>query len=113
MGAPIIQAEVEARIQALDARAEQVTHEVAERARKAADAEHAFKVAYAKAFLVAEGAMPLRKEQALVDCEDLHREYLTATALLDSAKEAGRNCRSQLEGQRSLAANLRPLVSER
>lgn len=106
------QADTQRRILELDARAEKVTHEVAQRARAAADAEHAWKVGFAKAFLAAEGAMPLRKEIATVEAGDLLHAHLLASGVFDAAKEAGRNCRSQLEGQRSISADLRPLVTQ-
>lgn len=105
------QADVEEEILRIAALAERCTHEIAKRARAAAQADADYKIANAKAFLVAEGPVAEREARALTDCADLYRERRMTEAVLLAAQEAGRNYRSQLEALRSICANLRSLVS--
>ncbi len=107
---PITQAAVEAEIMRLSALAEQVTHKLAARAREAAAADVAWKVAHAQAYLAADGPAHLREPLAVVACADLYRERRNADAVLLAAQEAGRNVRAQLDGVRSVNSNLRALV---
>lgn len=111
MTAPITQHEVEQEILRLSRLAEQVTLELSKRAMAAAEAEAAWKVGFAKAFLRAEGAMPLRSEIATEECADLLLEREVTRAREKAAQEAGRNYRTQLDSLRSINANLRPLVT--
>jgi len=85
------------------------------RARAAAEAEHAYKVAYAKALLVAKAEDPKRsvvvcEAVATLECDELLRSRLFADAVLDAAKEAGRNARAEGDNLRSINANHRALV---
>lgn len=107
----IAQAEVEDSIMRLNERAEKVTHEVAKRARAAAEADARYKAEFAKAFLKADGPVAEREAKAAVETEEAYLARKMADALLLSAQEAGRNCRAQLESLRSVNANLRPLVT--
>lgn len=108
---PIAQADVEAEIMRLSSLAEKVTHELAKRARAAAEADVAYKVAHAKALLAAEGAQYVRDAEATVRSERELTEKRATEALLLAAQEAGRNYRAQLDALRSINANLRPLVT--
>lgn len=108
--APIAQVDIEAEILRLSDLLEKATHAVAKRARERAVARTAYKVAYAKAYLVASGPIPARESQATVDTEQALLEYETADAVTTAAMEAGRNMREQLQALRSLNANQRALV---
>ncbi len=108
---PMAQHDVEAAIHNLCAAVGRVTVEVGERARRAAQAEVAYKVKYARVFLEAEGTMDERRQTAELACADELRERKTADALLLSAQEAGRNHRARLDAMRSLAANVRSAVT--
>lgn len=111
MDHPITQVDIEADIMRLCERCEKVTHELAKRARAAAEADAAYKVAHAKAFLVANGPVAEREAKALVECEAQYQARRIAEALLLSAQEAGRNARAQLDALRSVNANVRPQVA--
>lgn len=113
--APIAQTAIEADFVAVNERLEHVTQEMAKRARAAADAEHAYKVAYAKALLVAKDEDPKRsvgvcEAIATLECDRLLHARLHCDAVLDAAKEAGRNARAEGENLRSINANHRALV---
>lgn len=108
---PMAQADVERLISQLMSAAGKVTVEVGERARAAAEADTTYRVAYAKAFLAAEGPVAVREATATVACEkELHDRKL-ADGLLLSAQEAGRNARARLEAARTLCANLRDSIA--
>ena len=81
----------------------QVT-EVAKRARAAADAEADHKVAFAKAYLAADGPVAEREAKATVATETTLRAYKSTSAVLMAAQEAGRSYRSQMDSLRSLSA---------
>jgi hypothetical protein len=106
------QAQVEADIIRLSNLAEKVTHELRGRGLASAEADALYRREYAQAYLHARGdTVGDRKASAELAT---HQEYLDkrrAEAILDAAKEAGRNYRSQLEALRSVNANLRPLVT--
>jgi len=108
---PVTQVAVEERIREIDALLERAMHQVRKRAIEAADTDVAYKVCHAKAYRLAEGPVAEREAEALLACESEYSARKNAEAVLLSAQEAGRNLRSQMEGQRSLAANLRPLVT--
>ena len=110
MTAPIAQVDVEAEILRLSSLAERVTHELAKRARAAAEADVAYKVEHAKALLMAEGPQYVRDAEATVACEAELTEKRTTEALLLAAQEAGRNYRAQLDSLRSINANIRSQV---
>ena len=103
----MIPAEVEREIMRLAGLAERVTSEMAKRARHAAETDADYKAAAAKAFLKADGPVAEREAVAQVECETLYRDRRIAEALLQSAVEAGRNYRAQLDALRSINANLR------
>jgi hypothetical protein len=111
MSEPLSQAQVEAEIMRLSGLAEKATHEIAKRARAAAEADVAWKVGYAKAFLLADGTGPARDAQATVECADEYAAKKSSEAVLMSAQEAGRNYRAQLDALRSINANHRALVT--
>lgn len=111
MSDPTPQVDIEAEIVRLSARAEDVTQKLAVRARDAAEADVAYKVAHAKALLLAEGPQYVRDAEATKVCEKEYREKRATEALLLSAQEAGRNVRAQLEALRSINANHRALVT--
>lgn len=105
------QVDLEAEILRLSRAAESVTQKLSERARAAAEADVAFKVAHAKALLLAEGPQYVRDAEATVQTEREYREKRATEALLLAAQEAGRNYRTQLDSLRSINANHRALVS--
>lgn len=107
---PIAQVDIEREIVRLSGLLEKATHAVRTRGQELAHARTAFKVAYAKALLVAEGTVPVREAEATVATEEVFLAYQLAEALLESAKEGGRNMREQLGSLRTLAANQRALV---
>lgn len=111
MTAPIAQVDIEAEIVRLSGLAEKVTHELSKRARAAADADVTYKVAHAKALLLAEGPQYVRDAEATAYCEAELTEKRTTEALLLAAQEAGRNYRAQLDALRSINANHRALVT--
>lgn len=111
MSAPISQVHIESEIVRLSDLAEQVTQKLAQRARSAAEADVAYKVAHAKALLQAEGAQYVRDAEATVQCERELGEKKSTEALLLAAQEAGRNYRAQLDALRSINANHRALVT--
>lgn len=107
----IAQAEVEAEIMRLGELAEKVTLEMAKRAQAAAEADAAYKIGHAQAFLRADGSVAVREALAAVETDELYRARKIAEAKLLSAQEAGRNYRSQLDSLRSVNSNLRALVT--
>ena len=108
---PVPQVDIEAEILRLSARAEHITQEIAKRARAAAEADVTYKVAHAKALLLAEGPQYIRDAEATGQTAVEYRERRGTEALLLSAQEAGRNVRAQLDALRSINANHRALVT--
>ena len=111
MSEPIAQVDIEAEILRLSALAEKVTQTLSKRARAAAEADVAYKVAHAKALLLAEGPQYVRDAEATVKTERELTEKRSTEALLLAAQEAGRNYRAQLDSLRSINANHRALVT--
>lgn len=109
--APIAQLDLEDELLRLNRMAEEVTQKLAKRARAAAKADADYHRAYYSTFLRSEGAMELRKATAKDATADLYAAWKDAEALLESAKEAGRNYREQLQSVRSVNANHRALVT--
>lgn len=108
----LTQHSVEQEIVRLSNMTERVTQEIGKRSRDWAELDSDYDVVFAKALLVADGkSEAIRKANALVACEDIYRKARIAEALLDSAREAGRNYRAQLDAYRSLNSNLRALVT--
>lgn len=108
---PITQHEVEQEILRLSRKAEEITQKLVQRAHAAAEADVAFKVCHAKAYLLAEGTVGEREAHATVMCEAEYRDKRATEALQLSCQEAGRNVRTQLDALRTIAANLRHLVT--
>lgn len=111
MTEPIPQVHIESEIVRLSGLAEEVTHKLSQRARAAAEADVAFKVAHGKALLLAEGPQYVRDAEATVKTEKEYAEKRATEALLLAAQEAGRNYRAQLDALRSINANHRALVT--
>ena len=95
------------------------TSKIANRARKSAETDVTYKVAFAQATLKAhhnasdQPKKPTVAEieaYATVECQQEYRDKRNAEATLLSAQEASRNIRSQLDALRSLAANQRFLL---
>lgn len=89
---------------------ETATTAVAKRGRDAAMADADYKVAFAKALLVTEGTVAERDAQAAIATQEEYRAKRSAEAVLDAAREAGRNMREQLGALRSVMANVRSLM---
>lgn len=102
--------EVESEILRRAKRLDKVTAALAKRARAAAEADVAWKIAHARALLAAEGTVAEREAHALLACEQEYGAHRLADAVLLSAQEAGRNGRAQLDALRSVNVNLRALV---
>ena len=105
------QEQVESEIVRLSSLAEKVTTAMARRAVDAAEADAAYKCAFAKALLQTEGTVAEREAQATVATQNEYREYRITDARFKAAQEAGRNYRAQLDALRSINANLRALVT--
>lgn len=111
MSEPIAQVDLEAEILRLSGLAEKVTHALAERGRECAEAESAYRSAYAHALLDAEGAtVGEREAKATLATEEQYLDRKLAEAKVEAAKEAGRNYRAQLDALRAVNANLRSQV---
>jgi hypothetical protein len=67
-----------------------------------ADTEHAYKMKLAREFVKAEGSVDLRKNLALIECNEVYKEFLTATAVKDYTKEKLKDCQSVLSARQSL-----------
>ena len=114
---PLSQVDIEQEIQRINALLEHQITAHAKRLRDYADKDRAYDIAYAKARRAAKLASTEKLTQG--DADDLATEATeaereardTAEALLDAAKEAGRNYREILSSLRTLAANQRALVS--
>lgn len=118
MTEPITQAEVEGNIMRLSSLCERATKAVKDRGEAAAEADTAYDLCFAQAFLLAKesGGDGVRvsdemaKAHARLACAGELTQRNATGAVLDAAKEAGRNYRAQLDALRSINANLRPLV---
>lgn len=108
---PMSQAQIEATLLDLMAKAQHVTVEVGQRARAHAEADTAYRVKFAHEMLKADGPMDLRRAQAEVACAAELAERKMSEALLLSAREAGNNVRARLEAARSLCSNIRSAVA--
>lgn len=113
---PMAQLDVEREIRRLSRLLEVKTQEFADLAARAAGAEHAYKVARAKAHLVFKSDSPKATVADLEAMVTLNVEaflgaHLNAEAVARACQEACRNLRSQLDALRSLNANVRTLVT--
>ena len=109
--APLSQVQIEEEIVRLSELLEGVTEELAGRAINAATADATFKSQFASRFLIAEGPIGQREQQAMSECEDEYRERKISEALQLASQEQARNLRSQLSALQTLASNQRALVS--
>lgn len=103
----LTQAQVEGELARLIEAADTVAHDVAGRAEEAARAEHAYKIAHARALLRAEGPVAAREAQALLACEAQHLDRKVADARLLAAQETARSIRAQLDALRSVNVSVR------
>lgn len=118
---PLGLAQVERKILEFVDLLEQATHAQRKRWEEHGEADAAYDIAFAQAFLLAkEGALPgqekgdsdlTAKQRAIVVCADALRHRNTTHAVLESAREAARNYRQQLDALRSICANVRSLTT--
>lgn len=109
---PMSQVSVEQEILRISGLLDHQVGEVAKRARAAAEAEVAWKLAYARHSLIAEGkTVGERDAAALLECEDELKAHKYADAVLLAAQEAGRSLRAQIDALRTLAANQRAAIT--
>lgn len=119
MTEPVSMARVEAEIVRLSDAMEDALDDLARRAQTAADAEHAYKVKYAKERLAAVSngghgpggrcTADEAEDRATVRCDAELRARLVSDAYQGVAQERLRTMRSQVEALRTLAANVRSL----
>lgn len=69
---------------------------------EAAESEHQYKIAHARAYLSATGTVDERKAQALIECENLHKDYLKNEAIATFVKEKLRDSQQALSARQSL-----------
>lgn len=110
-------AEVERNIMLISTSMENLTNDLVSLANDAAEKEHAYRVAYAKARLVArdgEGHGPKGRttneeadDIATVECDALLRARLIAEAIHQAARDTLSTRRAQLDALRTIAANVR------
>jgi len=105
-----VQVDIETEIGRLNSLLEHATQLMAKRVRERAECRVRHKVAYARAYLGASGAVEERKQTAVLTVENELRALEVAEAVTDAAQEAGRNLREQLQGLRSINANHRHLL---
>lgn len=74
-------------------------------------ARSAFEVAYARAFLTAEGAMDIRKQDAVLQTSDLKLTAELAEAQVRATKESIRALGTRIDVGRSLGTAIRAEVS--
>lgn len=87
---PVTLSDIASRLAALSREVQALTHALADIDRDAVDKREAYTMAYAKAFLSAEGSMDIRKYKAI---EQTHAERLMAEA----AECSVRNKRAQIK----------------
>lgn len=112
---PLALHEVEREIMRLVTSLSRLTTDMAQVSSDWARARHDYKIAYAQAYLRAKATLGKVTDgvcvsHATAECEEQHWAMLREEALLDATKEAGRNCRSQLEALRSINVNTREVV---
>ncbi len=112
MSRPLSDIEISAEVWRISGLLDFQVGEIAKRARAAAEADHAYKVAYAKAVLRVEGATVAERDaKALLECEQEHLDHKVADAVLLAAQEAGRSLRSQIDALRTLSAAQRAALT--
>jgi hypothetical protein len=108
---PLSQARVEEAIMELTSELRRINADHYRVTQQAAEARYRFKVAYARAYRAAEGTGPQREATATVECDTELHERETAEALEKALSHAGVSVRAQLDGLRSICANLRSAIS--
>jgi hypothetical protein len=103
----LTQSSVETELRRLIDAAEDVAHDVGDRAEAAGRAEHAYKVGFARAYLRADGPVASREAQALLAVDELHLARKVAEARLLAAQETARTIRSNVDALRSLNVTVR------
>lgn len=106
-------AHVESELIRLSAQLEKVTHAIRQRAQDAAEADTAYDIAHSKALLLAKEDKltdAAAKARAIVLCADELTMKNATQALYESAREAARNYRAQLDALRSINSNIRSLT---
>lgn len=106
-GSLLTQAQVENEILRLSQRLENLTDELAGRARAAAEAEANHKGRHATVYLATEGSIAERNARADVECHDLYTARLITAAQYETTKQACRSTETQLDSLRTIAANIR------
>jgi hypothetical protein len=102
--------ETEAELERLSSRLEAKSNVLGTLLRKAAEADVAYRVAYAKAMLVAqEKTVAERESWATVQCEALLLERKISEAIADACRESVRSIREQLQAMRSINSNARTM----
>lgn len=100
--------ELVAQTQLYSARLDRGITELFENAVRLADAEHAYRLAVAKAWVSnAEGTSPARKAQVDSDTADLRRVRDLSEGMRVAYLEAVRSARAQLSAMQSVAASMR------
>jgi hypothetical protein len=109
--APVTPAQAEAELRRLARKLEERTDALAGLLETAAAADVAYRVAYAKALLRAEGRTVADREAiATLAVEHQLRDRKTTDAVADACREAVRSLRDQLSAVQSVNANVRHLV---
>lgn len=107
----LTQADVEAKLAALDVQAEELVHQLAGAARNAATAEAVYRRAFAEAILSSKAkTVGEREALATVRCADEYEERKTAEGVLLALQEASRLCRSRMSAMQSVLAGIRDQV---
>ena len=107
----IIQTDVENEIRRMVDELDNASVALAHEAVQASEAEHMYKVEYAKALLKqSEGTVAQKEANALNEVSELYRDRLVKNALRDAAIEKCRNLRAQLNALQSINANIREMV---
>lgn len=104
---PLTTLEVVRRLSELSKKLAAKTDEIAVLDEAAVRARAAHEVAYARAFLTADGAMDVRKQRAVLDCADAKFAAELAEQKVRAAREAIRTLRDQLDVGRSIGAATR------
>lgn len=108
---PLSQVEIEEKILEDIDRLEEETEAFERLGIEAAEAEVAFKVGQAGAYLRASGSIKEREAHATFLTEELALAYKIAEARAKYGKELLSTIRAELDGHRSLNANVRPQVN--
>lgn len=113
---PMAQHDVEREIHRLSKELTHNTQQVAELATVAAKADVAYKLANARAWVAnrGKGGTVAEKEAAIhVEVAEQYERKMLTEAVYKSAREKGTNLRAQLDALRTIAANVRAVVSGR